>query len=157
MNRKGFTLVELAIVLVIIGLILGAVFKGKDLINSAKGKSYANKLRAIEIAEATYYDKNQTPATTTEELKTIDGITDATFKIGDANINITDNSTEFEGVGNMTSNNTNICAYFDAGTGNATVSGTVLEFMDRAIDDGNVSSGYFAQKSGNTTVYYKIW
>lgn len=34
MRRKvrGFTLVELAIVLVIIGIILGAIFKGQELI-----------------------------------------------------------------------------------------------------------------------------
>ncbi len=31
-NNKGFTLIEMAIVLVIIGLILGAVTKGKDMI-----------------------------------------------------------------------------------------------------------------------------
>lgn len=37
-NQKGFTLIELAIVLVVIGLILGAVLKGQDLINNAKAK-----------------------------------------------------------------------------------------------------------------------
>ncbi len=38
MNRKGFTLIELAIVLVIIGIILGAVLKGQDLIRNARAK-----------------------------------------------------------------------------------------------------------------------
>lgn len=33
-SQTGFTLVELAIVLVVIGLILGMAFKGKDLIDS---------------------------------------------------------------------------------------------------------------------------
>lgn len=37
-NQKGFTLIELAIVLVVIGLILGAVLKGQDLISNAKAK-----------------------------------------------------------------------------------------------------------------------
>ncbi len=41
-NQKGFTLVELAIVLVIIGLILGAVLKGQDLINNARMKRLYN-------------------------------------------------------------------------------------------------------------------
>ena len=38
MNKKGFTLIELAIVLVIIGIILGAVLKGQDLIRNARAK-----------------------------------------------------------------------------------------------------------------------
>ncbi len=150
MNRKGFTLIELAIVLVIIGLILGAVFKGKDLINSAKGKSYANKLRAIEIAEATYYDKNQESANTTEKLKTMDGITDATFKINSATENV---SIEKGGSGNCTISGANLCAVIDNST--AKLSNTIATFMDRALDDGNLTDGNF--KAGNNTFVYKIW
>ena len=37
-QQSGFTLVEIAIVLVIIGLLLGGVLKGQELINSAKVK-----------------------------------------------------------------------------------------------------------------------
>lgn len=40
--RKGFTLVELSIVLIVIGLIIGGVMKGKDLINSAEQKKIYN-------------------------------------------------------------------------------------------------------------------
>ena len=40
-KRMGFTLVEIAIVLVIIGLLLGGVLKGQELINSAKVKNLA--------------------------------------------------------------------------------------------------------------------
>ncbi|CAN6133542.1 Prokaryotic N-terminal methylation site [Methylophilaceae bacterium] len=40
-QQLGFTLIELAIVLVIIGLLLGGVLKGQELINSAKVKSMA--------------------------------------------------------------------------------------------------------------------
>ncbi len=38
-NQSGFTLIEIAIVLVIIGLLLGGVLKGQELINSAKVKN----------------------------------------------------------------------------------------------------------------------
>ena len=34
-RQSGFTLVEIAIVLVIIGLLLGGILKGQELINSA--------------------------------------------------------------------------------------------------------------------------
>ena len=57
-NEKGFTLIEMAIVLVIIGLILGAVIKGKDVMNSAKQKKfYTNFIKTWELATASYYDR----------------------------------------------------------------------------------------------------
>lgn len=56
-NTKGFTLVELAIVLVIIGIILGAVLKGQELINNAKTKRAYNQVREVSAAIYTYMDK----------------------------------------------------------------------------------------------------
>lgn len=56
-NEKGFTLVELAIVLVIIGIILGAVLKGQELINNSKIKRVYNQYREVLAAVYTYYDK----------------------------------------------------------------------------------------------------
>ena len=58
-NAKGFTLVELAIVLVIIGIILGAVLKGQELINNAKIKRVYNQYREISAAVYTYMDRYQ--------------------------------------------------------------------------------------------------
>ncbi|ADY74072.1 N-methylation domain-containing protein [Desulfurobacterium thermolithotrophum DSM 11699] len=56
-ERKGFTLVELAIVLVIIGLLLGAVLKGQELIQNAKYKKLINDLQGLSAAVYTYYDR----------------------------------------------------------------------------------------------------
>ncbi len=56
-GEKGFTLVEMAIVLVIIGIILGAVLKGQELINNSKMKRAYNQYREILAAVYTYYDR----------------------------------------------------------------------------------------------------
>ena len=58
MNRQsGFTLVEIAIVLVIIGLLLGGILKGQELINSAKVKNLANDFRVIPTYFYAFQDK----------------------------------------------------------------------------------------------------
>ena len=56
-SNRGFTLIEIAIVLVIIGLLLGGVLKGQELINNAKVKSYATDFRNIPIMIYGYQDK----------------------------------------------------------------------------------------------------
>lgn len=56
-NQSGFTLIEIAIVLVIIGLLLGGVMKGQELINSAKVKNLATDFKNIPIYIYGYQDK----------------------------------------------------------------------------------------------------
>lgn len=56
-KQAGFTLVEIAIVLVIIGLLLGGVLKGQELINSAKVKNLINDFRAISTFVYQYQDR----------------------------------------------------------------------------------------------------
>jgi prepilin-type N-terminal cleavage/methylation domain-containing protein len=76
-NHKGFTLIELAIVLVIIGIILGAVLKGQDLMQGARAKQFVTKVKAWEIAQWEYMDRKGRFA----------GDADKTGKIGDGNVN----------------------------------------------------------------------
>jgi len=56
-NQSGFTLIEIAIVLVIIGLLLGGVLKGQELINSAKVKNLATDFKNVPIYIYGYQDK----------------------------------------------------------------------------------------------------
>jgi prepilin-type N-terminal cleavage/methylation domain-containing protein len=56
-SNKGFTLVEMAIVLVIIGLLLGGVLKGQALIESSKNKAVANHCKGLQAAIYGYQDK----------------------------------------------------------------------------------------------------
>lgn len=57
-NEKGFTLIELAIVLVIIGMIVGAIMKGKDVMRSAQTKQFYQSFLGKWVTMAdNYYDK----------------------------------------------------------------------------------------------------
>jgi len=56
-NQTGFTLIEIAIVLVIIGLLLGGVLKGQELINSAKVKNLAHDFTNVPLYINIYQDK----------------------------------------------------------------------------------------------------
>jgi prepilin-type N-terminal cleavage/methylation domain-containing protein len=58
MNKQtGFTLIELAIVLVIIGLLLGGVLRGQELINSAKVKNMARDFQNVQVYIYGFQDK----------------------------------------------------------------------------------------------------
>ena len=56
-NQKGFTLVEIAIVLVIVGLLLGGVLKGQALITGAKVTSSISQIKALETAVYGFQDR----------------------------------------------------------------------------------------------------
>ena len=55
--QSGFTLIEIAIVLLIIGLLLGGVVKGQSMINSARVRSIANDLTGIEAGWISFQDR----------------------------------------------------------------------------------------------------
>jgi prepilin-type N-terminal cleavage/methylation domain-containing protein len=59
-RQSGFTLIEIAIVLVIIGLLLGGILKGQELINSARVKNLGTDFRNIPLFVYGYQDKFRT-------------------------------------------------------------------------------------------------
>ncbi len=56
-NQSGFTLIEIAIVLVIIGLLLGGVLKGTEMINQAKIKNAISDFNGVQAAYYGYQDR----------------------------------------------------------------------------------------------------
>ncbi len=56
-NQQGFTLVELAIVLVIIGLIVSSVLVGQDLIRSAELRATTKQYQEFQVAVNTFINK----------------------------------------------------------------------------------------------------
>lgn len=56
-RQSGFTLVEIAIVLVIIGLLIGGVLKGREMITNAKIKRVENDFAGVSAAIYAYQDR----------------------------------------------------------------------------------------------------
>ena len=57
LKQAGFTLVEIAIVLVVIGLLLGGILKGQQLINSARVRNLADQNTSIQAAYYGFIDR----------------------------------------------------------------------------------------------------
>jgi prepilin-type N-terminal cleavage/methylation domain-containing protein len=55
--QRGFTLVEIAIVLVIIGLLIGGVLRGQELINSARVNSINSQQQSVQTAYYAFIDR----------------------------------------------------------------------------------------------------
>ncbi len=56
-KSAGFTLIEIAIVLVIIGLLLGGVLKGQEMMTNAKIKRVSNDFNGVAAAIYSYLDR----------------------------------------------------------------------------------------------------
>jgi len=56
-QQRGFTLVEIAIVLVIIGLLLGGVLKGQEMMTNAKVRNLADQASGVKAAYFAFQDR----------------------------------------------------------------------------------------------------
>lgn len=73
-SEQGFTLVELAIVMVIIGLLIGGILKGQELIANAKISSTVSQLKGLDAAMNTFQDKyNIAPGLMTDATTRLPG------------------------------------------------------------------------------------
>ena len=77
-KQTGFTLVEIAIVLVIIGLLLGGILKGQELITSARVRNIADQNSGVQAAYYGFIDRyRQVPGdwNSTNAAQAIPGVT----------------------------------------------------------------------------------
>lgn len=75
-KQKGFTLIEIAIVLVIIGLLLGGILKGQELITSARVRNLISQQDGIKAAFFGFQDRFRAlPGDYTAAITNINGAT----------------------------------------------------------------------------------
>ncbi|MCK5384007.1 MAG: prepilin-type N-terminal cleavage/methylation domain-containing protein [Alphaproteobacteria bacterium] len=55
-DNRGFTLVELAVVMVIIGLLIGGILKGQEMIENARVNATISQIKAVDAASSTFQD-----------------------------------------------------------------------------------------------------
>jgi prepilin-type N-terminal cleavage/methylation domain-containing protein len=82
-QQQGFTLVEIAIVLVIIGLLLGGVLKGQEIITNAKVKNLENSVDGLAAAIYSYQDRYRAYPGDDERAERFPGV--GTSKKGNGN------------------------------------------------------------------------
>ncbi|MEY4295715.1 MAG: hypothetical protein RLY82_1403 [Pseudomonadota bacterium] len=95
--QRGFTLVEIAIVLVIIGLLIGGVLRGQELLNSARINSIAQQQSSISTAYYGFIDRYKTmpgDLSATQALL-INSTTAPASANGDGNVGLADSAAFF--------------------------------------------------------------
>jgi prepilin-type N-terminal cleavage/methylation domain-containing protein len=163
-SQKGFTLIELAIVLVIIGILMGLVLRGSDLIESAKSKKIRDIPRKWEVPIWTFYDKKGYFPGDTDATKDglIDSFANLKSDLGGQSIAYPPDSIEGVSVniteltnpcnaGNTVTRNVMLIGYVD-GT-NATLDTTLAQRLDEDIDgqvDGTVGRVRYCGPAGTT-------
>ena len=135
---KGFTLVEISIVLLIIGILMGAVLKGKSLIESVKLDSVVDDVRTIQTAYSEYINITSTKPDTNEffkQMKTYELIESENFKapkVGGSYSIIEHDSHQYLHLNNLTEKQITILQ--------AKLKASFGEYLNTKIDDNNKTS-----------------
>jgi len=82
-SQSGFTLVELAIALMIIGLLIGAVLKGQELVENARVTKMMTQMKSYQTAASAFYSNyNEVPGDMTNAASRIPSCTTTTYCSG---------------------------------------------------------------------------
>jgi prepilin-type N-terminal cleavage/methylation domain-containing protein len=135
-KNKGFTLIEIAIVLVIIGLLLGGVLKAQELISNTKVKKYVSDFHNIPIMLYGYQDRfKELPGDDAQVGTHLAAATLATTPAGTVGNGVID------GVWNSASNSAEACLFWQHVRLAGLASGSPV------VDCSSPSSGYWPKNA----------
>jgi len=174
-KQTGFTLIEIAIVLVIIGLLLGGVLKGQELITNSKIKRTANDFNGISAGIFSYMDRyNALPGDDDNAAARWggavvsgdgDGLIESTAFNGNTNVESRQAWVHLRASGLVSGSGTALPNHEFGGrigveetpagtgmTGNAScmqdIQGKIAEILDLQLDDGVGNNGEMQNASG---------
>lgn len=144
--QSGFTLVEIAIVLVIIGLLIGGVLRGQELISSGRVSAIAAQQSAIKTAYFGFVDryKFQPGDATAAQALMINARTAPASVPSDGDVLLADSAAFFNNIAQAGFLNCSPCSdasILTPGTGGAAATYTVPTVLSNA----NTLSNLFAQ------------
>lgn len=159
-SQQGFTLIEIAIVLVIIGLLLGGILKGQELITSARVRSLIQQQDGIKAAFFGFQDRYRgLPGDYAAAIQNIQGATqrgdgDGVISAGANGAGVTETFLVWEHLSRSGFINGNY-TYAVANLENAVPRNPYGQFIGLAYDDvyavaaGNVAVARHNLKTGN--------
>lgn len=166
-KQAGFTLIEIAIVLVIIGLLLGGVLKGQEMITNSKIKRTSNDFNGVAAAIYSYLDRYSALPGDDPNANGRWGLVDGNGNGNIANAESPDVWAHLRASGLVAGTGANnpihafggeIYVIDDGNNLNGTticmqdMTGKIGEILDRQLDDGVGNAGEFTQ-STNAVVY----
>jgi prepilin-type N-terminal cleavage/methylation domain-containing protein len=160
-SQAGFTLVEIAIALIIIGLLVGGILKGQGLVQQAKVRKLETQAEEIRAAVSAYYRSvGKLPGDTNNDSR-ISGAAeiDKVFPdLVDLNLITGSGTTRKHPFSGDDPAATVTIEYYDATNTNCIVikklPGDILLMLDTKYDDGVAGTG--AVRSVGTTLYLPL-
>jgi prepilin-type N-terminal cleavage/methylation domain-containing protein len=159
-KQQGFTLVEIAIVLVIIGLLLGGILRGQELIQGARVRNVIDQQNGVRAAFFAFQDRYRAiPGDLTNAQIALigSGVLAAVNQQGDGTIGLNDSPRAFQ---NLTATNFLSCSVCTgtAGASSATnspsnVYGGILQFItDQAYMGGTAAAPVYPNATSATNI-----